>query len=209
MIRGTLDYCLEDLADRFDIPFSSIWQYAQVAPYADRLPNRAYPKATGTPSERRILYALARYSQPITAVECGVNWGVSTIQIASALKDNGHGHLTAIDIRATIEGNRPVGALIPSTLRKHITMQGGKDASVVIPAISSIDYLFEDASHTYEDTFAIYIAALPNLRAGAWMISHDAVNRPAVLRAIQDCGLEPIVYVPDGTRNGVAICRNL
>lgn len=209
VVRGTLKDCVLHIAETFNIPSDQLLEYANIAPLADRLPDRLYPEATGTPSERRILYAIARIAYPTNAVECGVNWGVSTIQIAIALRDNDYGKLTAIDISDHIEGNRPVGALIPEHLRSWVDIKSNTDAIEYTKTLRDIDYLFEDTAHTYTSTYGIYSSVLPNLSHGAWCISHDANNYPDVLKAQQDLGLNPIAYLPDGTNYGLSIWRNL
>jgi len=207
-VAGSLAECLADMMERFDLPPALL---AQTAPYAVHRPDgKKYPQATGTPDERHVLYALVRALKPQHAVEIGVLWGVSTIQLLSALRDNDTGHLTAIDINTEIEGKRKPGHLIPADLRKRLTLHigmGGEDYFSADKPV--IDFLFEDASHEYDSTRTIHAAARVQLAHGALVIAHDPVSRPEIQRAFVDSGISPIIYRIDNSPYGLAIWRNL
>ncbi|MEV4348326.1 class I SAM-dependent methyltransferase [Actinoplanes sp. NPDC049596] len=48
-----------------------------------------------------LLYALARAARPQTVVEFGTSYGISTLYLAAAVRDNGIGHITATELSAT------------------------------------------------------------------------------------------------------------
>ena len=50
------------------------------------------------PGDRRALYTFVRALKPASVLEVGTHIGASTLQIAQALKTNGGGHLTTVDI---------------------------------------------------------------------------------------------------------------
>jgi predicted O-methyltransferase YrrM len=207
-VRGTLIECLADMVARFKLP-ANLASYA--APYATKRPDGlAYPQSTGTVDERRVLYALVRATQPLHAVEIGVHWGVSTIQLLSALRDNKRGNLNAVDIRQTIEGGRLPGSLIPLGLRQRLTLHiGMAGEDYFSPDKPKINFLFEDASHQYDSTKAIHEAARLQLAKGALVVAHDPISRPVILKAIADCWITATVYQINGSGNGLAIWQNL
>jgi len=81
----------------------------------ERSPGRAAP--TVTPQERsdlledvympisasggNVLYALVRAARPQTVVEFGTSYGISTLYLAAAVRDNGIGHVTTTELSAT------------------------------------------------------------------------------------------------------------
>jgi predicted O-methyltransferase YrrM len=48
-----------------------------------------------------LLYALARAARPATIVEFGTSYGISTIYLAAAVRDNGMGHVLSTELSAT------------------------------------------------------------------------------------------------------------
>ncbi len=53
-----------------------------------------------TPEAGRLLYALVRASKPTTVVEFGMSLGISTIHLASAMRDNGRGAVVTTELSA-------------------------------------------------------------------------------------------------------------
>jgi predicted O-methyltransferase YrrM len=53
-----------------------------------------------TPESGRLLYALVRASKPNTIVEFGMSLGISTIHLASAVRDNGTGRVVTTELSA-------------------------------------------------------------------------------------------------------------
>ncbi|KWV33471.1 O-methyltransferase [Micromonospora rifamycinica] len=48
-----------------------------------------------------LLYALVRAARPQTVVEFGTSYGISTLYLAAAVRDNGVGHVTTTELSAT------------------------------------------------------------------------------------------------------------
>lgn len=48
-----------------------------------------------------LLYALVRAARPQTVVEFGTSYGISTLYLAAAVRDNGTGHVTTTELSAT------------------------------------------------------------------------------------------------------------
>lgn len=53
-----------------------------------------------TPDAGRLLYSLVRASRPATIVEFGMSLGISAIHLASAVRDNGTGHVVTTELSA-------------------------------------------------------------------------------------------------------------
>jgi predicted O-methyltransferase YrrM len=206
-VESSLAECLADMVERFDLPLDLL---AYKSSYAVLRPDgKNYPQATGTPGERHVLYALVRALKPRHAVEIGVLWGVSTIQLLSAMWDNNYGDLTSVDILREIEGKRKPGHLIPNDFRKRLTLHIGMDGKDYFSADKEpIQFLFEDASHEYDSTRAIHEASRVQLAPGALVVSHDPLSRPEIQRAFVDIGISPVVYRIDDSPYGLALWRN-
>lgn len=209
-VSASLGECLKDMAARFNLPAEELIVAATAAPYAEkRMEGLNYPDATGTPDERRVMYALARVLKPTHIVEVGVLWGVSTIQWLTALRDNQHGAMTAIDINNEIEGGRKPGHLIPDVLRNRLTLHIGMLGENYFSADKPpIDLFFEDASHEYENTKVIHLAAKKQLAPGALVVAHDPLSRPEIQRSFADIGIVPTIYRINDSNYGLAIWRN-
>lgn len=209
-ISASLGECLKDMATRFNLPAEELIVAATAAPYAEkRMEGLNYPDATGTSDERRVWYALARVLKPAHIVEVGVLWGVSTIQWLSALRDNQHGTITAVDINNEIEGGRKPGHLIPDVLRNRLALHIGMEGKDYFSADKTpIDLFFEDASHEYESTKTIHAAAQVQLAPNALCVAHDSISRPEIIRSFVDIGIMPTIYRINDSAFGLAIWRN-
>jgi predicted O-methyltransferase YrrM len=53
-----------------------------------------------SPAAGQLLYSLVRATRPATIVEFGMSFGISTIYLASAARDNGHGRVVTTEIAA-------------------------------------------------------------------------------------------------------------
>jgi predicted O-methyltransferase YrrM len=54
-----------------------------------------------SPAGGRLLYALVRAARPETVVEFGTSYGISTLHLAAAVRDNGTGHVLSTELSAT------------------------------------------------------------------------------------------------------------
>jgi predicted O-methyltransferase YrrM len=71
-----------------------------------------------------LLYALARASRAHNIVEFGTSYGISTIFLAAAVADSGHGHVYTTEMSAKkIEAAR--GHLIETGLDRYVTILAG------------------------------------------------------------------------------------
>ncbi|MBU2664631.1 class I SAM-dependent methyltransferase [Actinoplanes bogorensis] len=70
-----------------------------------------------------LLYSLVRGIRPETVVEFGTSYGISTLYLAAAVRDNGTGHVTTTELSAT-----KVDAA-----RANLTAAGFRDLVTVLP----------------------------------------------------------------------------
>jgi predicted O-methyltransferase YrrM len=138
----------------------------------------AVSRETGT-----LLYVLARATGARSIIEFGTSFGVSTLHLAAALKDNGGGHL----IGTEFEPSKVVHA------RENIDAAGVSD----LVEIREGDAL-QSLSHNLPDTIdfvlldgakALYSSVLSlvetRLRAGAFVVADNADYSPEYLTRVR------------------------
>lgn len=172
---------------------------------------RPWPSGTGSESEKRILYAIARALNPMLSLDIGTRWGSSAVQIASGVvKQPPKSGVVSIDIERTIHGGpQPVGKFIPDELRPFVKLLNYDAVVWLRTAENEYGLIYEDSDHAFYTTKAIYELAIERVLApGGVIISHDAVHpkfKGAVVAGIRQAGIEPEVYLVDGDSCGLAI----
>lgn len=167
------------------------------APHAEKTHmGNAYPSGTGRASERAFLYALVRLLRPVNILEIGTGWGAMTTQLLSA-SDN---KVVSVDIVKDRWG-KPVGSLVPSQYRSRLTQGLVGFTQLPLP----VDFCLEDSAHTYDSTKSAWNGMINPLAPNGVIISHDACNKPDVLRAIRDCGIEPLIIQLEDNAPGFAL----
>lgn len=119
--------------------------------------------------EGKTLYALIRILKPEAVVELGSWEGCSATHIATALSINGRGHVTAVDIDAGAGGAFP-----PNLAALRTTVTGDAIAWLAGQEDESIDFLFEDTSHSADMCAAIASLCKTKLTPGGVLVMHDA-----------------------------------
>lgn len=121
--------------------------------------------------EGQVLYALVRALKPKQIVEIGVHMGASTTHLRAAVRANGVGHVISIDKWAG------AGSLIPNDLADYGTLIFD-DGLRAIGGLkkNSVDFMFEDAIHSFSEVRDIWTAIAPKCRKGAMLASHDAMH---------------------------------
>ena len=134
----------------------------------------AISRATGT-----LLYMLARSSHARTIVEFGTSFGISTLHLAAALKDNGGGHLITSEFEpskvAQARANLTAGGLIDLVeIREGDALH---TLSVGLP--DTIDLLLLDgAKALYPEILSLVES---RLRPGAFIVADNADDSPDYL----------------------------
>lgn len=111
----------------------------------------------------------------------------------------------AVDNRAKVTDRHDTGTKIPKELRKRLRLRIRDAVHFLHEFDESIDLLYEDCAHDYQGTLDIYKLAIPMIAPNGILISHDAVIKPDVARAILDSGIEPVIYLTTNSACGLAI----
>lgn len=153
--------------------------------------------------EGQILYALTRALRPQVIVEIGTHEGCSASHFGLALKRNGTGVLYTVDI------NESTGDLIDADVRDHVVRIIDDGILWLTETNLALDMVFEDGWHTVHDVTAIWRAALPKVREGGFLMSHDADHFLVggdVRHGIEDAGVASYLVVrPEPSDCGLAL----
>ncbi len=145
-----------------------------------QLKNLALPVSRKT---GRLLYMLARSSQVKTIVEFGTSFGISTIHLASALRDNGGGHLITTEFEpsklARARENLTQAALIDLVeIRSGDALQTlGQNLPDAIDLV-----LLDGAKALYPDVLK---RVEKHLKAGALILADNADYSPDYLEVVR------------------------
>jgi predicted O-methyltransferase YrrM len=97
-VRAVLDRLFAAAAHDDDQPVERLPPTAPVQDRSDALAGIYMPiSAPGG----NLLYTLIRAARPTTVVEFGTSYGISTIYLAAAVRDNGVGHVLSTELSAT------------------------------------------------------------------------------------------------------------
>ncbi len=144
--------------------------------------------------ESWLLYQAARNCSNGRVAEIGTHKGRSTIALALGIEARGDGSVVAIDpFDATIEGETGDGRL--QQFRENLTRAGvshrvvlkrgfSHDVAETVP-LSSLDVLFIDGSHEYEDVLQDIDDWTPKMVDGGLILFNDPVI-PEVASALRD-----------------------
>ncbi|MFS2017354.1 O-methyltransferase [Massilia sp. CT11-108] len=141
-----------------------------------RLKDLALPVSRGTGV---LLYMLARSSRARTIVEFGTSFGISTIHLAAALRDNGGGRLITSEFEpAKVERAR--ANLAAAGLLDLVEIRAGDALQTLAGDLpDDIDLvLLDGAKALYPDVLALLE---PHLRPGAAIVADNADHCPDYL----------------------------
>jgi predicted O-methyltransferase YrrM len=130
-----------------------------------------------------LLYMLARSSRARSIVEFGTSFGISTLHLAAALRDNGGGHLITSEFEpskaARARGNLTAGGLIDLVdIREGDALQ---TLSTDLP--DTIDLLLLDgAKALYPEILSLVES---RLRPGAFIVADNADYSPDYLARVR------------------------
>ena len=161
---------------------------------------REVPKDDSTSrGEKMLLYWLIRELKPDVVVETGTHRGLTTCYMASAILENGKGHITTCDPNPEW-GSRSNFDKFPE-LSNLITFKLTEGKKLQIP---NIDFFFCDGFHSKQDVLEEIDAIFPYLSPVATVVFHDCWygNTDGVNEAIEERGLHSI-WLP--TKNAIRI----
>jgi predicted O-methyltransferase YrrM len=155
----------------------------------------------------RLLYILARTQNSRTIVEFGTSFGISTIFLASALRDNGGGLVITSELNAEkVKAAR--FNLHEASLSELVEIREGDALTTLRETESTVDLLFLDG---WKDAYLPVLKLIePHLRHGSLVIADDLDIYPDVLKPYLDYVRHPksgyiSVEVPLGDRIEVSL----
>jgi predicted O-methyltransferase YrrM len=127
-----------------------------------------------SPEGGRLLYALIRASRPSTVVEFGTSFGISTIHLAAAVRDNGAGHVISTELNAA-KAARARANLAEAGLSDWVTVLEG-DARQTLAAVDApVGFVLLDG---WKDLYLPVLRLLePRLTAGALILADDTISQ--------------------------------
>jgi len=141
----------------------------------------------GIPADRgEYLFRLIRDRRPTLTLEIGFAYGLSTLFIAEALRQNGHGHHIAIDpYEHTRFDSLGLRHLEEADLSSWVTFYD-EPAELCLPRLVKegvrLDIAFNDSGHLFDHVIAEFVLLARLLRKGAVLVFDDA-GLPGVERA--------------------------
>jgi predicted O-methyltransferase YrrM len=135
----------------------------------------------------RLLYALARAIRPATVVEFGTSYGISTLHLAAAVKDNGTGHVYGTELSATkVTAART--NLAAANLSDHVTILEGDALDTLAGVPGPIGLVLLDGWK--ELSLPVLRLLEPRLTPGALVVADD-ITMPSMrpyLEHVRDPG---------------------
>jgi predicted O-methyltransferase YrrM len=150
-----------------------------------------------SPETARLLYMLARANGAKAIVEFGTSFGVSTIHLAAALRDNGGGRLIGSELEShKVEQAR--ANLSEAGLEDLVDVREG-DALVTLARDlpETVDLvLFDGHKPLYVPVLDL---VLPRLRAGAFLVADNVDASPAYVERVRakDGGFLSVPFAKD------------
>ena len=142
-----------------------------------------YPLAVSREAGQ-LLYMLARAAKARTIVEFGTSFGISTIHLAAALRDNGGGRLITREFEAT-KAAKARANLVRGGLADLVEIREGDALQTLSRDLpESVDLLLLDgAKALYPEILAL---VEDHLRVGAVIIADNADDSPDYLSYVRD-----------------------
>ena len=124
----------------------------------------------------RLLYALARSSKPDTVVEFGTSFGISTIHLAAAVRDNGTGRVISTELSAA-KVARARANIAEAGLANWVTILEGDARQTLAGLAGPVGFVLLDGWK------GLYLPVLrllePRLAAGALVLADDTISMAA------------------------------
>jgi len=132
----------------------------------------------------QLLYMLARSAKAHAIVEFGTSFGISTLHLAAALRDNGGGRLITSEFEPS-KAARARANLVRGGLADLVQIREGDALQTLSSDLpESVDLLLLDgAKALYPDILAL---VEPRLREGAVIVADNADDSPDYLAYVRD-----------------------
>jgi predicted O-methyltransferase YrrM len=139
-----------------------------------------------SPETARLLYMLARTISAKAMVEFGTSFGVSTIHLAAALRDNGGGRLIGSEFEPT-KIERARANLREAGLDDLVDIREGDALETLARDLpESIDLVLLDGHKPLYPQILDRVE--PRLRAGACLVADNAKSSPEYLARVRQAG---------------------
>ena len=127
-----------------------------------------------SPEGGRLLYALIRAARPSTVVEFGTSFGISTIHLAAAVRDNGAGHVISTELN-TAKAARARANLAEAGLSDWVTILEGDARQTLATVDAPVGFVLLDG---WKDLYLPVLRLLePRLTAGALILADDTISQ--------------------------------
>jgi predicted O-methyltransferase YrrM len=127
-----------------------------------------------SPEGGRLLYALIRAARPSTVVEFGTSFGISTIHLAAAVRDNGAGHVISTELNAA-KAARARANLAEAGLSDWVTVLEGDARQTLATVDAPVGFVLLDG---WKDLYLPVLRLLePRLTAGALILADDTISQ--------------------------------
>ena len=126
-----------------------------------------------SPEGGRLLYTLIRASRPATVVEFGTSFGISTIHLAAAVRDNGTGHVVSTELHAA-KVARARANLAEAGLADLVTIIEGDARETLADLPGPVGFVLLDG---WKDLYLPVLRLLePRLAPGALVVADDTIS---------------------------------
>jgi predicted O-methyltransferase YrrM len=131
-----------------------------------------------SPEGGRLLYTLIRAARPATVVEFGTSFGISTIHLAAAVRDNGAGRVVSTELNAA-KAAQARANLAEAGLSDWVTILEG-DARQTLAAVDApVAFVLLDG---WKNLYLPVLRLLePRLTPGALILADDTISLAAEL----------------------------
>jgi len=129
-----------------------------------------------SPEGGRLLYTLIRASRPSTVVEFGTSFGISTIHLAAAVRDNGAGRVVSTELNAA-KVARARANIAEADLADQVTILEGDALATLAGLTTPVEFVLLDG---WKKLYLPVLRLLePRLRPGALVVADDTVSMAA------------------------------
>jgi len=129
-----------------------------------------------SPEAGRLIYSLIRAARPATVVEFGTSFGISTIHLAAAVRDNGAGRVISTELNAA-KVARATANLAEAGLADWVTILEGDARRTLATIDTPVEFVLLDGWKS------LYLPVLyllePRLTPGALVIADDTISLAA------------------------------
>jgi predicted O-methyltransferase YrrM len=129
-----------------------------------------------SPEGGRLLYALIRASRPATVVEFGTSFGISTIHLAAAVRDNGTGHVVSTELHAAKVAQARAN-VAEAGLAGLVTIVEGDARETLADIPGPVGFVLLDG---WKNLYLPVLRLLePRLAPGALVVADDTISMAA------------------------------